>query len=168
MSDDTAYCVKCGRKVETASPSETQANNDDTINTIIKVFLIVGCVLQGWLILPLAWCIPITVSIFNSLRNKTPINTEMKVCALLFVNFVAGICLLCINNDRGTGFWNKLYSYKKVTTVALTIFTLMCLIAFIAGKVFAGIIGTIVHCSLLSLLFLSKSRLSKPLRVGYK
>ena len=40
MSDDTAYCVKCGRKVETASPSETQTNNDDTINTIIKVFLI--------------------------------------------------------------------------------------------------------------------------------
>lgn len=75
-------------KLKQPSPSETQANNDDTINTIIKVFLIVGCVLQGWLILPLAWCIPITVSIFNSLRNKTPINTEMKVCALLFVNFV--------------------------------------------------------------------------------
>ena len=162
MSDDTAYCVKCGRKVETASPSETHENNDDTINTIIKVFLIVGCVLQGWLILPLAWCIPITVSIFNSLRNKTPINTEMKVCALLFVNFVAGICLLCINNDRGTGFWNKLYSYKKVTTVALTLFTLMCLIAFIAGKVFAGIIALLSIALTVVALLIKKQIIKAP------
>lgn len=43
--------------------------------------------------------------------------------------------------DRGVDFWNKLSSYEKVTTIALTIFVLMCLIAFLAGKVFAGIIA---------------------------
>lgn len=44
---------------------------------------------------------------------------------------------------HGLGFWNKLSSYEKVTTVALVIFTLMCLIALIAGKIFAGIIAVL-------------------------
>lgn len=42
---------------------------------------------------------------------------------------------------HGISFWNKLSFFEKLTTVALTIFTLMCLVAFIAGKVFAGIIA---------------------------
>ena len=43
--------------------------------------------------------------------------------------------------DRVLDFWSKLSSYEKVINVALIIFTLMCLIAFIAGKIFAGIIA---------------------------
>lgn len=94
MLDDAAVCVKCGRMAEQEKPAVAQ-RGDSTMSTIIKVFLILGCISQGWLLVPLAWCIPITVSIFTSLRDSRPISTGMKVCVLLFVNLVSGICLLC-------------------------------------------------------------------------
>ena len=59
--------------------------------------------------------------------------------------------------DRGVGFWNKLSSYEKVTTVALIVFTLMCLIAFIAGKIFAGIIA-LLSIALTVVALLKKSK----------
>ena len=98
--EDAVVCVKCGRAVATQAPAATAvANQDDTMSVIIKIFLIIGCIAQGWMILPLAWCLPITISIFNALRDKRPVSTGLKVCALLFVNLIAGICLLCTNED---------------------------------------------------------------------
>lgn len=63
--------------------------------------------------------------------------------------------------DRGVGFWNKLSSYEKVTTVALIVFTLMCLIAFIAGKIFAGIIA-LLSIALTVVALLMKKQIIKP------
>ena len=71
---------------------------DDTLDTVIKVFLIIACVAQGWMIIPLAWCIPMTISIFKKLKNGEPISTGLKVCTLIFVSLVSGICLLCKND----------------------------------------------------------------------
>ena len=70
------------------------SQNDSALKTVIKVFLILGCVAQGWLLLPLAWCIPITSKVFKCLNSGEKIGTGLKVCALIFVNLVAGICLL--------------------------------------------------------------------------
>lgn len=100
IHDEAVICVKCGCSVE--PPVSTPAKQDtenDTLDTVIKVFLIIGCIAQGWVILPLAWCLPITISIFNRMRDKRPIGTGLKVCTLLFVNLVAGICLLCRNEN---------------------------------------------------------------------
>lgn len=99
IHDDAVICVKCGRNVEQKKTAMLQKQEDDTMSIVIKVFLILGCISQGWLLIPLAWCIPITVSVFNSMRDKRPISTGMKVCTLLFVNLVAGICLLCVNDE---------------------------------------------------------------------
>lgn len=99
IHDEAVVCVKCGRQVEPKKPVTTQASGDDTMNTVIKVFLILGCIAQGWLLIPLAWCIPMTVSIFRSMRDKRPVSTGMKVCTLLFVNLIAGICLLCVKEE---------------------------------------------------------------------
>ena len=60
----------------------------------------VVCVKCGRSVAPLAWCLPITISIFNRLRDKRPVGTGLKVCALLFVNLIGGICLLCMHDDR--------------------------------------------------------------------
>ena len=98
IHEEAIICVKCGRNVEQKDNSNLQKHTNETsdaLGTVAKVFLIIGCIAQGWLIIPLAWCIPITVSIFNSLKNNTPISTGTKVCTLLFVNMIAGICLLC-------------------------------------------------------------------------
>lgn len=98
IHDEAVVCVKCGRAVET--PKKQAANDgNDALDIIIKIFLILGCVSQGWLILPLAWCLPITISIFKAMRENRPIGTGLKVCALLFVNMIGGICLLCKNDE---------------------------------------------------------------------
>ena len=98
--DEAVVCVKCGCKVEPDKPVIVQSVEDDTINTIIKVFLILGCISQGWALIPLAWCIPITVSIFHAMRDKHPVGIGLKICTLIFVNMVAGICLLCVNDNK--------------------------------------------------------------------
>lgn len=99
MLDEAVICVKCGRSVAAKKTAVTQ-QEDDTMNTVIKVFLILGCISQGWMLIPLAWCIPITVSICNALRDNRPVSTGMKICSLLFVSLVAGICLLCKNENK--------------------------------------------------------------------
>ena len=99
IHEEAVVCVKCGRSVAPLNPQTPVKEQDDTMSTVVKVFLILGCIAQCWCIIPLAWCLPITISIFNSFKEKRPIGTGMKVCALLFVNLVAGICLLCMNDD---------------------------------------------------------------------
>lgn len=64
--------------------------------TAIKVFLIIGCIAGGFMLIPLAWCIPMTVSVFRTYNQGCDVSTGMKVCTLLFVNLVAGIIMLCI------------------------------------------------------------------------
>ncbi|MBE6662589.1 MAG: hypothetical protein E7606_04830 [Ruminococcaceae bacterium] len=98
LHDEAVICVKCGCSVEPPKSAEVETVND-TLSIVIKVFLIIGCIAQGWMILPLAWCLPITISIFTAFKNKRPIGTGLKVCALLFVNLIAGVCLLCADNN---------------------------------------------------------------------
>ena len=81
INDDAFVCVKCGCRVDQKLPAaQANAQRDDTMVTVIKVFLILGCIAEGWLLIPLAWCIPMTVKIFNCLKTGTPISTGMKVC----------------------------------------------------------------------------------------
>lgn len=75
-----------------------QRGYDESTKTLIKVFLIIGCVCIGWAIIPLAWCLPMTISVCRSMRDNRPIGTGMKVCVLLFVSIIAGIILLCQDN----------------------------------------------------------------------
>lgn len=98
--DDAVVCVKCGRVIQHSKMIVRPTESDNTMSTVIKVMLIIGCIAQGWLILPLAWCIPITVSVFNSIRDRRPIRTGMAVCTLLFVNLIAGICILCMEENQ--------------------------------------------------------------------
>jgi hypothetical protein len=96
--EEAVICVKCGCSVENFVPAVQMQKQKDTLSTVIKVFLILACVVQGFLLIPLAWCLPITINIFNRLNNQQPISTGLKVCTLLFVSLIAGICLLCIDD----------------------------------------------------------------------
>lgn len=96
IMDEAVICVHCGCRVKNDAP--TAPAKDDTMETIVKILLILGCVSFGWMIIPLAWCIPITVTIFKRFKNNEPIRTGLKVCTLIFVNLIAGICLLCMDD----------------------------------------------------------------------
>lgn len=101
MDDNDVFCGVCGAKIDDGTncrQNQTQTVvtfKDDTMSTVIKVFLVLSCISAGFSIIGLAWCIPITVSIFNSLNEGRKISTGMKVCTLLFIGLVPGILLLC-------------------------------------------------------------------------
>lgn len=104
------FCQKCGKEIAEeaiicpgcgCAIAETRGKGgNDGLAVASKVFLILGCIAQGWMLLPLAWCLPITISICNKMKNNEPIGTGLKVCALLFVSLIGGILLLCRSDDK--------------------------------------------------------------------
>ena len=78
------------------------AKNEDrsTLGTIALVFAIISCVIMGFALFPLAWAVPMTVSMSRKLKNGQPISVGFKVCTLLFLNSVSGILLLCIPENE--------------------------------------------------------------------
>lgn len=98
INSEAVACIHCGCSVDTKKPIVKTPPTDNTMEIVIKIFLILGCISWGWLLIPLAWCIPITVAIFNRFKREEPIGTGLKICALLFVNLIAGICLLCMGD----------------------------------------------------------------------
>lgn len=98
LVDEAVVCVHCGRSVQAAALSV--AKKDDTMETVVKIMMILGCVSMGWMIIPLAWCIPMTVTTFRHYKNGEPLSTGFKICTLLFVSVIAGICMLCMNDQN--------------------------------------------------------------------
>lgn len=99
INDEAMICMNCGCSTKANEISHyTVSRKDETSETIIKVFLIIGCLSLGWALLPLAWCIPLTVSIFGKMKRNESIGTGMKICTLLFVSRIAGIWLLCMDD----------------------------------------------------------------------
>ncbi len=139
VNDEAEICVNCGCRVKQKSAS----NNNNTMGTVAKVFMIITCVSYGLVglmflligfpfmigaisappadavgsvifgvgffvifiyaiifLIPLAWCIPMTVSVNRKLKNGEPISTALKVCTMLFVSLIAGIMLLCMSDNQ--------------------------------------------------------------------
>ena len=97
LDDAAAICIKCGKNPAGATEN-AGVQRDGTLVAVIKFLMILSCIVQGFGLIPLIWCIPITVSIFKAFKEKKPIGTGIKVCTLLFVNMIAGICLLIMKD----------------------------------------------------------------------
>lgn len=96
LVDEAVICVKCGCATESNSQAQAKpASQDAGLTTAAKILMIIGTVFMGFYIIPLAWCIPMTVSYFNKVKNNQPISTAFKVCSLLFVSLIGGILMLC-------------------------------------------------------------------------
>lgn len=62
--------------------------------------LVITAIIQAvFSIIPLAWMIPMTVSLSRKLKNGVPVTTAFKVCTLIFVNLLSGILLLCMKDN---------------------------------------------------------------------
>lgn len=94
LLDDAVICPKCGCAVEGMGNPEA-VNNRSGLQIAAKIFMILGCIAYGWLLIPLAWCIPMTVSYFGKAERGEPVSIGFKICTLLFVNMIAGILMLC-------------------------------------------------------------------------
>ena len=98
IMDEAVICPGCGCDVSIEKKVENGGR--DGLAVASKIFLILGCIAQGWLLLPLAWCLPITISICGRMKRGEAVGTGLKVCALLFVNLIGGILLLCRSDEK--------------------------------------------------------------------
>ncbi len=120
IEDDAVICVHCG--CATNDGKEKSANKSN-LGKIALIFMILGCVgtplsvlsqvldllssntviaIIGIVcgLLPLAWCIPMTIIYSRKLKNNESVGTGFKICTLLFVNIIAGILMLCMPSDN--------------------------------------------------------------------
>ncbi|MDR1773956.1 MAG: hypothetical protein LBR30_03665 [Clostridioides sp.] len=58
------------------------------INLIV---LVCSC----WLVIPLAWMIPMTVSSYRAYKGIRPNTVALGVCTLIFFDLIGGILMLC-------------------------------------------------------------------------
>ena len=109
LDGNSNVCPVCGKTNESQAssaprePKESQASSaprepkESGLATAAKILMILGTIvnaISGFLI-PLAWCIPMTISYCRKLKRGEPISTGFKVCSLLFVSLLGGILMLC-------------------------------------------------------------------------
>ncbi|MDE6411556.1 MAG: zinc-ribbon domain-containing protein [Clostridia bacterium] len=110
LSDDAAFCTQCGKPTAVnnnggpqyyaQNVQTAQQDNYEALKIAINVFLIIACVVMGiaTLGIGLSWCLPMTFRIRERMRANVPVGMALKVCTLIFVNSVAGILLLVLDD----------------------------------------------------------------------
>lgn len=108
IDDKTVFCPKCGYANGRTQFTDNTSHN--RLRIAAKVFMILGCIVNSFILLPLAtlaattvgtilimcipliWCIPITVDYW---KNCDIVGVTFKISTLLFVSQIAGILMLC-------------------------------------------------------------------------
>lgn len=99
IHDEAVVCVHCGCPVGQMIQRQCEdAQNKSTMKTIAKILMIVSTAITGLWIIPLAWCLPMTLNYCKKLQNDEPVSMNFKICTLLFVNLISGILMLCEEN----------------------------------------------------------------------
>ena len=95
VGDDAFVCIHCGCAVNS---KETKKGEPSTLKVVAKVLMIISTIINAFAIIPLLWCIPMTISLSKKMESGEKVTTGFKVCVLLFVNMISGILLLCDND----------------------------------------------------------------------
>lgn len=75
------------------------SSQDSTLRLIAFVFCIISTVTAGWMLIPLAWMVPMTVITWGIYKGKKRNTVAFGVCTLIFVSLVGGILLLVSKKD---------------------------------------------------------------------
>lgn len=62
------------------------------------ILCILSTIAMGWMLIPLLWCIPMTMKVYKAYKGEETLTAGFNVCVLLFVDLIAGILLLCDND----------------------------------------------------------------------
>ena len=108
IEDNVSFCPNCGAPVNAEQAAQqtppaqqaqpAQAAPTERKFTVLQmaafILMIISTVCVGWTLIPLAWCIPMTVSYYNSIKQGRPVSMALKICTLIFVNPISGILML--------------------------------------------------------------------------
>lgn len=94
--DETVYEAQI---IENGRPAYGMDSQDSTLRLIAFVFCVISTVTAGWMLIPLAWMVPMTVCAWGIYKGRRPNTTAFGVCTLIFVSLVGGILLLVSKKD---------------------------------------------------------------------
>ena len=97
-----AYQQVYAQPVAPAAPTALypMTDTDRNLRLVAFIFCILSLVGSCWLIIPLAWMIPMSVISWGIYKGTKANTVAFGVCTLIFCSLVAGILLLCSNKDR--------------------------------------------------------------------
>lgn len=97
-----AYQQVYAQPVAPAAPAVLypMTDTDRNLRLVAFIFCILSLVGSCWLIIPLAWMIPMSVISWGIYKGTKANTVAFDVCTLIFCSLVAGILLLCSNKDR--------------------------------------------------------------------
>ena len=81
-------------------PVYPMTDTDRNLRLVAFIFCILSLVGSCWLIIPLAWMIPMCIISWGIYKGTKANTVAFDVCTLIFVSLVAGILLLCSRKDR--------------------------------------------------------------------
>ena len=103
LVDEAVVCTGCGCAIESVSKKEEDSNKElgyGGLGVAAQVFAIIGTVVLGLWIFPLAWCLPMTIIFCSKVNKGEKIGVGFKVCMLLFVSLLGGIFALCMGEPQ--------------------------------------------------------------------
>ncbi len=77
----------------------TMSDTDRTLRLVAFILNVISTVCFCWLIIPLAWMIPMTVRSWGIYKGTKPNSVAFGVCTLLFLDLISGILLLISKKD---------------------------------------------------------------------
>lgn len=76
------------------------SSKDSILRLIAFILNLLTCIGACWLLIPLAWCIPMTVYSWRLYKGTRPNSTAFAVCTLIFVDIISGILLLISKKEK--------------------------------------------------------------------
>lgn len=80
--------------------SRVLSEHDKNLRLIAFIFMLISTIIFGFALIPLAWCIPMTVHCYGLYKGTKNNTVAFGVCSLIFVSLISGILLLCSNKEE--------------------------------------------------------------------
>ncbi len=111
LESEFDYCPNCGKKLVDDGTSSSENTNSETINVnvtspildrakdndtayqVAYVFMVISTIFMAFAIIPMAWCIPMTLHYKHAHERGEEVTIAFKVCSLLFVSMIGGIAM---------------------------------------------------------------------------
>lgn len=82
-----------------ANKPKNLAERDKNLRLVAFIFMLISTIVFGFALIPLAWCIPMTVHCYGLYKGTKDNSVAFGVCSLIFVSLIAGILLLCSEKE---------------------------------------------------------------------
>lgn len=109
-------------------PAVRAAAKPNELQKLAYVMMILGTVACGFLIIPLAWCIPMTVYYRRRTKEGAPVSMAFKIFALIFVNLTAGLLMICDKSEAGESTREDIQKSVLYLMIATTVLSAPALI----------------------------------------